>query len=240
METVAEGVTVGELVAGDPRRAKVFDRHGIDFCCHGSEPFRSACDGAGPIPTHCSPSSVSRGLGSGRAARRGVHAAGDPRPPRPRHAHECSTASSHSSTPWRSRSANVHGGRHPELARVAESGGCPARRPRAPPRQGGAAVLPAVDQIVRAERSGGDTGRSWRTVGDLTESCGPSTRWRGASSTSCAPRPADSPSPTYACASYTLLTKAWPPSTPTPASMCTPRTTALPAPWRGAARVGAS
>lgn len=46
MSATRQGATVADPVRGDPRRARVFDRHGIDFCCHGAEPFGSACDAA--------------------------------------------------------------------------------------------------------------------------------------------------------------------------------------------------
>lgn len=35
---------VGELVAERPNRSKVFQRHGIDFCCQGSKTVREACE----------------------------------------------------------------------------------------------------------------------------------------------------------------------------------------------------
>ena len=38
---------VGDVVAEDYRRAAVFQRHGIDFCCGGSRSVRSACEEVG-------------------------------------------------------------------------------------------------------------------------------------------------------------------------------------------------
>lgn len=35
---------VGELVAERPNRSKVFQRHGIDFCCQGTKTVRQACE----------------------------------------------------------------------------------------------------------------------------------------------------------------------------------------------------
>jgi len=39
--------TVGEVVAEDYRRAAVFQRYGIDFCCGGGRTVRAACERAG-------------------------------------------------------------------------------------------------------------------------------------------------------------------------------------------------
>lgn len=37
------GATVGELVAEKPRRSKVFEQYGIDYCCGGKKPLSLAC-----------------------------------------------------------------------------------------------------------------------------------------------------------------------------------------------------
>ncbi len=42
--------TIGELVAEDYRTAKVFDRHGIDFCCGGEISLAEACRGKKVTP----------------------------------------------------------------------------------------------------------------------------------------------------------------------------------------------
>lgn len=39
--------TLGELVAADPSAARVLDRFGLDFCCHGDRTLRDACADAG-------------------------------------------------------------------------------------------------------------------------------------------------------------------------------------------------
>lgn len=39
--------TVGAIAAYDYRAVPVFHRYGIDFCCHGEEPFTEACAKAG-------------------------------------------------------------------------------------------------------------------------------------------------------------------------------------------------
>jgi regulator of cell morphogenesis and NO signaling len=39
--------TVGELVAERPGRSRVFQSHGIDFCCQGQRTLREACTGKG-------------------------------------------------------------------------------------------------------------------------------------------------------------------------------------------------
>lgn len=42
--------TTGGIVAANFAAASVFQRHGIDFCCHGSTPFTEACRARGLDP----------------------------------------------------------------------------------------------------------------------------------------------------------------------------------------------
>ena len=44
MTLVKENKTVGKMVAEDYRKAEVFKRHGIDFCCGGNIPLSQACN----------------------------------------------------------------------------------------------------------------------------------------------------------------------------------------------------
>jgi regulator of cell morphogenesis and NO signaling len=45
--TPEEGETIGELVAKDYRKAEVFRKFGIDFCCGGKKSVRTACEEKG-------------------------------------------------------------------------------------------------------------------------------------------------------------------------------------------------
>lgn len=44
MSIIKEDKTVGKMVAEDYRKAEVFKRHGIDFCCGGAIPLSQACE----------------------------------------------------------------------------------------------------------------------------------------------------------------------------------------------------
>ena len=41
--------TIGEIVADDYRTAKVFEKHGIDFCCGGNVALAATCTERGSI-----------------------------------------------------------------------------------------------------------------------------------------------------------------------------------------------
>jgi len=45
--TSAFNMTIGEIVAADYRAAAVFQRRGIDFCCHGARTLERGCRDAG-------------------------------------------------------------------------------------------------------------------------------------------------------------------------------------------------
>lgn len=50
MSAIEPTRTVGELVADDPRRARVLEAVGIDYCCGGKTPLESACRERGLDP----------------------------------------------------------------------------------------------------------------------------------------------------------------------------------------------
>lgn len=39
-----EGITVGQLVAERPGRARILESHGLDYCCGGKKPLAQACE----------------------------------------------------------------------------------------------------------------------------------------------------------------------------------------------------
>jgi regulator of cell morphogenesis and NO signaling len=49
---IFDQTSVGELVVHQPGRARVFERLGIDYCCHGGESLASACRAAGVALEH--------------------------------------------------------------------------------------------------------------------------------------------------------------------------------------------
>lgn len=49
-EAINNGTTIGEIVAADYRTARVFERYGIDFCCGGMVSLAAACTDKGIDP----------------------------------------------------------------------------------------------------------------------------------------------------------------------------------------------
>lgn len=47
MSTLSIEKTVGQLVAEKPSRSRVFERWGVDYCCGGKQPLRTACANRG-------------------------------------------------------------------------------------------------------------------------------------------------------------------------------------------------
>ena len=43
MQTIDTETTVGQIVRENPRRARVFENHKIDYCCGGKIPLSDAC-----------------------------------------------------------------------------------------------------------------------------------------------------------------------------------------------------
>lgn len=50
-ESSEGGKTVGEIAATDLRKAQVFKKYGIDFCCGGKKTLKEACESKGLNPT---------------------------------------------------------------------------------------------------------------------------------------------------------------------------------------------
>jgi len=113
--------TIGEIVAKDFRTAAIFERHGIDFCCGGRRPVEEACRSAG-VDT----ADVVREIGTLPAA---TDEADDittwPAARLVDHILSTHHVYVRTSIPAINRHlaklVEVHGQRHPELARVAAS-----------------------------------------------------------------------------------------------------------------------
>lgn len=50
MALVDSSRSLAELVTESPARARVFERHGLDYCCHGGQSLADACGSAGVDP----------------------------------------------------------------------------------------------------------------------------------------------------------------------------------------------
>lgn len=116
-----EDRSVGEIVAEDYRKAAVFERHGIDFCCGGSRNVRDACDSAGVDYATVAQSLSAVGSPTGPASQQTemadweLHRLAD-------HIVEKHHTYVRESTPllreFADKIAQVHGVRHPELLRI--------------------------------------------------------------------------------------------------------------------------
>ena len=108
--------TLGDLVAANPAAARILDRFGLDYCCHGDRTLADACAASG-----VDPAVVAAKLADSRSR-------ATPRGPRSTHLPSPTTSSPPTtgtcgrscrcSTRWPTKVLAVHGERHPELDEV--------------------------------------------------------------------------------------------------------------------------
>jgi regulator of cell morphogenesis and NO signaling len=117
MSNLLEQTTVGDIVAADFRAAAVFERFGIDFCCGGHREFSEACREAS-----VDPETVRRALDALPSDDAQVDLASVPVEQLIDHIVATHHAYVRSALPtiasYLEKLAEVHGARHPELARV--------------------------------------------------------------------------------------------------------------------------
>jgi regulator of cell morphogenesis and NO signaling len=119
MSEAFESTTVGDIVAKDFRAAGVFERFGIDFCCGGQRSIAEACRSAA-----IDPSTVEAALGALKADSSSSFDLSDwPLGRLVDHIVSTHHAYVRSALPlirqYLAKLQEVHGDRHPELARVA-------------------------------------------------------------------------------------------------------------------------
>lgn len=108
---------LGDLVAELPARAAVFDRLGLDYCCHGQRPLAEACAEAG-----LDPAEVAAALDPPAAPQTGSSASRLAPAALADHIEATHHSYLHAELPELTALAakvlDVHGERHPELAEV--------------------------------------------------------------------------------------------------------------------------
>lgn len=118
--TVTPDATLEQLVLADPGLAAVFDRLGLDFCCHGDRTVAQACATAG-VPVAGAIAAVEAAAGTADAADAGDWTGYGPaelaRHIQAAH-HVYLTAELPELVSLADKVAGVHGDRHPELAEV--------------------------------------------------------------------------------------------------------------------------
>ena len=67
MSTMTTAKTVGELAAENPAAARVFEKLGIDYCCHGGRKLEEACRAAG-LPVEMAEDALEMAVETARAA----------------------------------------------------------------------------------------------------------------------------------------------------------------------------
>lgn len=118
--TTTPDATLEQLVLADPGLAAVFDRLGLDFCCHGERTLAQACATAG-VAVADATAAIEAAAGTADAAAAdwtGYGAAELARHIQAAH-HAYLTAELPELVTLADKVAGVHGGRHPELAEVA-------------------------------------------------------------------------------------------------------------------------
>jgi len=118
--TCTDQTTIGEIVAADYRAAAIFERYGIDFCCRGARTLREGCAAAGVAADEVRRDIDALPAASGAAprfdewdARRLIEEIVSTH-------HAYVRAALPRLIALARKIAQVHGARHPELARVAD------------------------------------------------------------------------------------------------------------------------
>jgi regulator of cell morphogenesis and NO signaling len=112
--------TLATLVREQPHRARIFEHLGIDFCCHGDESLRAACDAAGLDVEHvlqALATTVADGDEDSAWAGFGVEALTDHIV---RQHHIPMRTELPALPPLTAKVLEAHGTRHPELAEVSQ------------------------------------------------------------------------------------------------------------------------
>jgi regulator of cell morphogenesis and NO signaling len=155
--TPEEGETVGELVAKDYRKAQVFKKYGIDFCCGGKKSLKQVCEEKGINPETVE-SELNAMPETGSAAARGneyekwdlgflgdyivnVH-------------HTYVREAIPTLYEYTTKVARVHGGRHPEVVEVAKHFVNIANELEAHMPKEERVLFPFIKQMVEAKKSG--------------------------------------------------------------------------------------
>lgn len=153
--TAEEGETIGELVAKDYRKAQVFKKYGLDFCCGGKKSVKAACEEKGidadKVEAELNAFTETPAAKTENYDNWGLGFLGDYIVNKH---HAYVRESIPALTEYTTKIARVHGGRHPELVEVAKHFAAVAAELTSHMPKEERILFPYIKQMEEAQKNG--------------------------------------------------------------------------------------